>query len=294
VSVSEPSPAQRRLGARLRELRGGIGQVALAEQLSQATEPGESGGWSQSKVSKVENGKHLPTPDEIRAWARLTGADPAELLELREQASVTYDEFRASFAAPGGAGKLQESYLEDDENARLIFEYQPGFIIGWGQTDRYTEELLRLPSGPGSAGASDAEIATLILRRRDRQNRLWETGPRRPDREVGMIMGEAAIHQRVGSEAVMRGQLDHLAGLARRHTWMTIGVIPLSAPMPIAPVSGFLIHDDVVRIETLGGVLEVVDPAQVAVYHECRRRLLEAAVTGDALADLLYGILDGQ
>src|SRR5262249_39871312 len=158
--------------------------------------------------------QHIPTPDEITAWARLTDADPAELLELREQASAKYDEFQTSFATPGGAGKVQGSYLEYDENARLIFEYQPGFIIGWGQTDRHAEDLLRLPSGPGSAGASDADSAGLILRRRDRQTRLWETGPHRPDREVGMIMGEAAFHQRVGSDAVMRGQLDHLASLA--------------------------------------------------------------------------------
>src|SRR5262249_9710906 len=150
VSPSEPSSARRRLGVRFRERRGGPGQAAFAEQLNQAGEPGRRGGGGQQKATKGGNGDQDPPPARRPPGARLTGTDPAELLELREQANPQYDEFRTSFATPGGAAKVQGSYLEDDENARLIFEYQPGLIVGWGQTDRYAEELLRLPSGPGS------------------------------------------------------------------------------------------------------------------------------------------------
>lgn len=286
MSLPDASGARQRLGNALREARDrtGLNQTAFGQEL----------GWPQSKISKLERAQQLPTEQDVLTWARAADVAPETLLSLAALArsAPDYRTLRERFAEAGGAEGYQQAFVATDAAAMRIFEYQPALVIGLCQTQAYAEELLRLPSGPGAAGASDEEINAVIARRLQRQQSLlWQPDPARPRREVALIMGEAAVRQEIGGPLVLRAQLDHLARLARRLTSVTIGVVPLSTPLPLAPVSGFLIHDNLVSIETLHGVLEIEDPADVAQYHRYRELLLAAAVTGPDMADLLQDIL---
>lgn len=60
--------ARTSLGARLRELRGGLTGRDLADRL----------GWTQSTVSKLETGKQTATAEDLRDWA-----PPPDTLTLR-------------------------------------------------------------------------------------------------------------------------------------------------------------------------------------------------------------------
>lgn len=59
---------------RLKQLRVAAGMSGL--------ELAERQGWSQSKVSKIETGKAVPMPDDVRVWAESMGVSPKEVEHL--------------------------------------------------------------------------------------------------------------------------------------------------------------------------------------------------------------------
>lgn len=264
--------ARRRLADRLRNLRRDTGATGaeFAERL----------GWGQPKVSRFETAKRLPTAADVRAWAEATDADPQELLDLLDHARAEYRAFRDRYAAAGGADRLQHEIGAIEAASARIAEFQPAFVIGLCQTAAYARDLLHGPSGPVAFGASETEIGRMIAARLRRQAILYEG-----DRDILLVMGEAALRTRMASPAAMRGQLEHLAQLTELAT-ATIGIVPFTAPMPVMPQSGFAIHDELVIIETLGGEIELADPTEVAMYENYLRLLLDAALTGAAAGEL--------
>jgi hypothetical protein len=62
---------------------------------------------------------------------------------------------------------------------------------------------------------------------------------------------------------------------------------PFAVPSPVAPASGFVLYDnDLAVVETLAGRLDITDPAIIALYTRWLEQLREAAVTGNAAAEL--------
>jgi hypothetical protein len=111
---------------------------------------------------------------------------------------------------------------------------------------------------------------------------LYEGG-----RRIVHVIGEAALRTRVGkiTPDTMRGQLAHLAETATL-PGHDFAVIPLAAPSPIAPASGFVVYDaDLVVIETLGGRLQITEPELIGRYHRWLELLQSAAITGREAAE---------
>src|SRR5690242_5742192 len=85
--VTELLTRQDGLATRLRAARGELPAKQLAETL----------GWHQSKVSRIEGGKQLPSGEELELWASVTGADTALLEQWRamlaeaQQLRTTFD-----------------------------------------------------------------------------------------------------------------------------------------------------------------------------------------------------------
>jgi hypothetical protein len=270
------NPRRARLAARLRAVR------ATAFRSGNAF-AGEVG-WVQSRVSKIETGAQLPTEDDIRVWVRATRANPdveAELLQLLADARVEYVNVR-DVQRGGGLANRQASLATLESQARRIAEYQPALVPGLVQTAAYARELLALPGGPLSHGASEADVDALVAERVRRQDILYQPGKR-----IQLVIGEAALHSPPGSPDTLRGQLDRLLTVAGLAT-VELGVLPLSAPMPALPMSGFKIHDDAfVLVETLTGEQRLDQPDEVAVYEQAFDRLLTAAAVGEQAAQLI-------
>lgn len=76
---------QQRISAALLKLRTAarLTSRALAQRV----------GISQSKVSRIESGKVLPTVDEVTSWAQATGADQETLSQLLDQLDTALTEF---------------------------------------------------------------------------------------------------------------------------------------------------------------------------------------------------------
>ncbi len=279
------NPRRARLAARLRAVRAAAFRSgnAFAHQV----------GWIQSRVSKIETGVQLPTEDDIRVWVGATGAGPgveAELLGLLADARVEYVNARDVQRGGGLAGR-QASEATIEAQATRVCEYQPAVIPGLVQTAAYARSLLALPGGPASHGASQADVDALVAERVRRQDVLYQ-----PGRRIQLVVGEAALHSPPGpgSAEALRGQLDRLVTVAGLAT-VELGVLPLAAPMPAMPMSGFAVLDDaVVLVETLTGEQRLDEPDEVAVYTQAFDRLLAAALVGEHAADLIRRTATGM
>lgn len=275
MKASATGRAREALGEALRAARreAGITGVALAAQLNKPGQP-----WLQSKVSKIEAGRQMPSEAEVRAWAAAVGADPERLLAIQERASWEYAVYRDAFSEDDGAAALQRAYAAAEDAATLLFDYHPTTISGLCQTADYAAALLQLIGGPTEHGASEDDVARMVAARMRRGAILYE-----PGREITVLVYEAALHQRIGGPEVMRAQLEHLAGLATRAK-ATIGVIPLHE-FPVLVGHGWMQRDRVVTVETTAGDLEIADPVEVAQYQRWAEALTAVALTGADAAD---------
>jgi transcriptional regulator with XRE-family HTH domain len=271
--------ARQNLIERLRELRRSTGTTGaqFAERLGE--------GWRQPRVSKIETGRQLPTPADIRAWAAATNTDPGELLDLLDRARIEYASFRERIADLAGADRLQDAIGAAETAATRIAHYDPLLVPGILQTADYARELLHLPTGPAQSGASEEQIGRMIASRLRRQAILYE-----PGRDITILIGEGALRTRVASAPTMHAQREHIARLAETLTTATIAVVPFTAEAPIATLNGWGLTDDLASIETDAGELDIADPEHVERYWEYTRLLLDIAATGDDAATLCRDI----
>jgi hypothetical protein len=241
-------------------------------------------------VSRIESGQQLPSVEEIEAWARATGADPAPLLALSGKASAEYGPWRERIAGAGGPAALQDEIGALERScSTLLAEYQPGFIPGLLQTPACMREMADGEEFLAEDGITPDELGRLIAAKVRRASILYEGG-----RRIVHVIGAAALRTRVGkiTPETIRGQLTHLAESATL-PGHELGVIPFATPSPIAPASGFVVYDsDLVVIETLGGRLQITEPELIARYHRWLELLLGAAVTGTDAAELCRRIAD--
>ncbi len=267
-----------RLAAQLRALRedAGLTGTSLAQHV----------GWGQSKVSKIETGRQLPTEDDIRQWCRAVGAPAAKLDELLASlghAKVEFATWRDEYRAAGSAAARQADILALEARATRIGEFQPAFIPGLLQTAQYARELLvawAVDAAQGALGIGEADIDGLVAARMQRQQLLYQ-----PGKQVQIVVLEAALYSRVCSPETLAGQLDRLIAVASLPN-VEFGIISFTASLPVFPICSFAIFDtELVWVETLTGEQQVNEPDQIALYDRFFTLLRDHAARGpDAVA----------
>ena len=267
-----------RLAAQLRALRedAGLTGTSLAQQV----------GWGQSKVSKIETGRQLPTEEDIRHWCRAVGAPATkidELLASREHAKVEFGAWRDEYRTTEGAAGRQADIRALEARATRIGEFQPAFIPGLLQTAQYARELLMawaVDGAQGALGIDEADVDGLVVARMQRQQLLYQ-----PDKQVQMVVLEAALYSRVCAPETIAGQLDRLIAITSLPN-VDFGIIPFTAFLPVFPICSFMIFDtELVTAETLTGEQQVNEPDQIALYDRFFTLLRDSAVHGrDAVA----------
>jgi transcriptional regulator with XRE-family HTH domain len=261
---------RRHLAESLKALRTGAGLsgARLADML----------GWPQSKVSRIETQKQLPTEEDIAAWARVTGAPDetvAVLVAALPAARIEYAAWKDAYRSRGADGAQADLLALEAQSARIA-EFQPAFIPGLLQTTDYAREFLHLPCGPLSFGADEDGLEGMVANRMQRQQVLYQHG-----RQVQIVLLEAALRTRVVSDAALAGQLDRLTAVAGLST-LELGIIPFEAHVPIFPLSGFRLYDDLVIVESIVGEQQLAEPDSVARYEKYLELLRDAASTGDS------------
>ena len=89
--------------------------------------------------------------------------------------------------------------------------------------------------------------------------------------QVMVVMLEGALRARVVSAPTLAGQLDRLmavSGLAS----LELCIIPFEAAVPVFPLSGFRLYDDLVIVESIVGEQQLAGRMMLRFSRSCRRQ----------------------
>lgn len=279
MSGPDISTRQRRLALLLKQLR--IDTGLSAQDL------GADCGWSQSKVSKIENGRTRPTRPDVALWVKRCEA-PAELrAEIMDLASLVGTE-AASWREVNrrGADEQQRARAQHQGEATTILVYQSEVVPGLLQTPEYTRRLLL-----GHSQVPRDQVPAAVLARLDRQATVLFNG----STVVKFIITETALRWQPGDVAVTLAQLDRILALSTSPN-VDIGVITREAQSLAKPLHSFILvrsSDAVeVQVETLTAELTVTEPDDVAAYERFFDEQRTHASFGQALVQLVQAVTE--
>ncbi|GGZ15490.1 transcriptional regulator [Streptomyces inusitatus] len=268
--------ARSALGKRLRELRQAAGMSGrqLAESLS----------WPPSKVSKLENGRQTPADDDIRKWARATGAEgeTEALLASLHTLEVQHAEWQRVLRA--GLKPHQRELISWDQRTRLFRAFEATVIPGLLQTPEYARA--RFAEGARRLNLPH-DIDEAVKERVRRQEILY-----RSDKRFHFVLTEAALRFRLCAPGAMLGQLDRLVSLSQL-PHVRFGIIGFETQYVISPWHGFWIYDNErVLVETLSAELDLRQPQEVRLYGSAFERLAAVADYGRAARAIINRVIE--
>ncbi|MEU2893361.1 helix-turn-helix domain-containing protein [Streptomyces albidoflavus] len=185
----ESSP-QAAYGARLRELREGLGwtQQMMADKVE----------YASSHMSAVETGRKLPTLRLSRRLDRVFGTSGLEESFERKWREIKQGSLLEGFP----------EYVGYEARAVELRLYNIGIIPGLLQTAGYAKVLADSAVRRGSIAPEQGAERQRFLA--ERQEALVRERPPM----IFVIMDESCIRRRVGGPEVMKAQLEHLVAFA--------------------------------------------------------------------------------
>ncbi len=280
--VSDAEMISAQLGIELRRLREEAGYTAL--------DACEAIGAQGPKMSKIENGKQFPTPEEARKLAEFYGVSADErdyLVGLAEQKPRRRRRSGQRDAVPDWFRR----FLALEWAATEIKSYQIELVHGLLQTEDYARSNILAWEPEADSRLVDKQVAA----RMKRQAVLQRTG--QPSLRLEIVLGEAALHRVQGSKAIMRAQLRHLVKASKRPN-ITIRVLPFDVPNRISVASSISLfrlaqqNISTVYLEDLFGATYLKEPEEYTQYSAVYGRLRDAALdaeTSRAFIDKMAG-----
>jgi transcriptional regulator with XRE-family HTH domain len=242
-------------------------------------------GWERTKVSKVENGRLLPSEEDVRAWVATcdgTSDTADELVALLYEGYQKHQSWRQRTGRMGHAA-VQSDWDTKVRAAKLIRDFQMASIPGYFQTYPYAEYRAR-ETVRYYGGSADGIEAAVEARMR-RQEVLYE-GTRRFE----IVLMEGGLKLGLASPEVMIGQLDRLMVLAKMPR-IKLGIIPEGTPLAYTPKHPFILLDDTAYLETHAGLDTVAGP-QADSLIEAHKALMAEALTGRDAERLMLSIIE--
>lgn len=276
-------PERHNLAAALRGLRedAQLSTTVLATRL----------GWSQSRVSRIDRGATLPTPNDVDQWARETHADPdtrRHLMNLAERAQIQLTEWKRELA-PGRRRKQQEM-AEHEANASVIRLFGADVVPGLAQTRPYAARMFLLGRTDVTDEADDLEA---VLDARLTRQAVLGSG-----KSIQLMMSEFALHRHLIPGPDQRDQINRLIELSTTPN-VHLGVIPFAADEVAHQYHGYAIYGDpavdasaIVLAETLTRGLRIRAADEINQYIEHYQRLDSTALHGDELHTFLREVAE--
>lgn len=274
-----PSIRARRLARSLKEAR-------LQADLT-ATEAAARLGWSQPKISHIENGRTKPGEVDVALMLDLYGVsspDRDALLTLAREAERRgwWTDYADVFTG---------SYVALEDEASRIREWQPQFIPGLLQTQDYAREVIVA----GRPDLEESEIRRRVMARMARQTLLR----REPDApRLHAILDEAILRRPIGGHDVMNEQLQRLVTEANRPN-VTIQVLPFSVGTHSGLEGLFILlgfaepaDPDVAYTEGIFGDIYLESPNQITRCTVAFERLCEVALSPEESAALINAAIE--
>ena len=248
---------RRALSASLRALREGSA-LSLDEAASSALDA------SGAKLSRIETGKQLAGPRDVRDLCHLYGASEERTAHLVSLAT--------SAREPGwweGYEVNDDDYVGLEAGAQSVHELQNSFVPALLRTRQYATAFLSHVVNPGRLKPwTPAQIEQMLAVQEIRKQVL--------DPNSGMslffLMDEAALRRAVGDGATMSEQLAWIMKLADQPN-VSIRVLPLSYGASPSQRGGFTLLTlpgeavDVAYLETLGGYIFLDSPRELSRFR---------------------------
>ncbi len=166
------------------------------------------------------------------------------------------------------------TYANIESQATSIEYYASQIIPGIAQTESYSRAIIKATLHPSSDVDRELQV------RMERKRILEE----REDPELWLVVSEGALHQEVGSPAVMAQQLEHLIELAHQPS-VTLQVLPFRAGAHVAMrLSSFVMlhvsHHGLTAVYTEGQTSSffLTDQEDVEEYATLFNRLRASAL----------------
>lgn len=225
-------------------------------------------GMSQSKVSKIETGKLVPSPIDVERILRVVKATPEEkkhISALARVANTEYQNWRASLRR--GLHHKQAELATLEETSSTFRYFLPAMITGLLHTPEYARASLA--SLPG-------DHTRTLMKRFERQAILYNT-----NKEFTFLLTEQALRWPLCRPGEMSVQLERIAALSELPN-VRIGVLPLDRTViPEGPLSTFTVYDQALAtVETFTGALLIRSAPDVDLYIETFRLFEERALFG--------------
>lgn len=242
----------------------------------------DANNWAQSKVSRIEAGKQMPSAGDIEAWASTCGASAGtvqDLLRGRERARIWHETFKNRMRR--GQEAVQESYNDLVAASSLIRHFETAAVPGMLQVPDYARRLLAEMIPLHQLEINDVEAA--VAARMRRQQALYDPGKR-----FEFLLAEPVLRWLLTVPAVMHTQLDRLQtviGLER----IRFGIVPMGVQLGTTPQNSVQVYvgDETVAVtETFAGEVFHRDET-AAAYERALDRLWTDAVEGDRARELI-------
>jgi transcriptional regulator with XRE-family HTH domain len=263
---SSAQAARHALAARLRDLR--LDAELTVRGLAAAT------GFSHSKVSRIENARTAPAPEDIRVWARACAVEEQaeELVAALRAVEGMWIEWQRMERA--GLKAAQESVRPLYERTRAHRVYDAWLVPGLLQSMGYTTAILHATRR--RRGLID-DVDAAVAERMDRQHVLYEGR-----RTFAFVLEEAVLRNGIGGREIMREQLRHLLTVGFLPN-VSLGIVPMQPDRSVMrPVEDFWIFDSTqVAVELVSGYLTITQPRELAMYVQVFQELAGLAVYGD-------------
>jgi len=218
--AQDPGESWSELAATLKRLR--IASGLSGPELARRT------GWSQSKVSRIENRHTRPSVEDVRAWCRETDAHEEVAPHLAKLAIGVLGEHRSWASQNLAERQIEVGDLEIA--AAQVRVYDPSLVSGLLQVPAYAEAMFR------ALGRDEEAAAEAVARRMKRQAALYM-----PGKTFVFILGEAALYWRPVGADIREAQLRQLLTIAERPN-VEIRIQRLVTPAPALPM-GFWLFD---------------------------------------------------
>jgi transcriptional regulator with XRE-family HTH domain len=233
-------------------------------------------GLTQSKISRVEQGRTVLTPDEADSYARALGASDERRRQLVRLAQVT-----EAGAITTRATLLRKAHLiqrrirELEASTNTVRSWLPDVVPGVLQTWEYTLAV-NAPIEPDAAWTRERRARVAQL---DDTSRSWH-----------QLLSEAALRWVLRSAEVMDGQVAHLIEVSRRPN-VRFGLLPLGRALPFPAPRGFHLYGDrAAEVATDVGTHFLTESRDLAHFAQAFAELDGYALYGDELRERLAEI----
>lgn len=239
---------------------------------------------SQSKISRIETGRLLPSVVDVQQILTALGVDHStrqQLLALARVANTEYQDIRASVRR--GLHHRQKELAALEANATQVRYFLPALITGLLQTPEYLRQALSSPVDPAAGADRSRSIAAKLARQSILHDRT---------KCFDFLLTEGAVRWQLCDPHSMAAQLDHLISVSHLST-VRIGIVPQRARVPDGPMNSFVIYDArLVTIELFTGQLALRDPKDIDHYHALFNFFTSHALWADDARSHLHALAE--